>query len=121
MKSLLTLLLLFSIVSAGNVWVDHYSDCVNDTKSAQSMLDTYYGNSRVGVSFEQVNVFLNYYQYGMYGPSDLLSYFGVGIKKGISIKENIFIEPFLIVQRDFEIKDNSVWFGFYFNTTLKSW
>jgi len=115
------LLLLISISFAGSAWFDYYGDCVYDTKSLSSVKDTYYGFARVGTSLEHGDVFLSYYQYGMYGPSNLVSYFGIGVKKYIPISDRFYIEPFLIVQRDFGIKDNSMWAGTYLNIKLLEW
>jgi hypothetical protein len=114
------ILVLVSLSVAGSVWIEYYGDCTYNGSSC-SMLDTYYSNTKVGLSLEQFSMFLSYYQYGMYGKSDIFSYFGVGIKRGILLGDRFYFEPFLIIQRDFGIDDSNIWFGVYFRVLIKEW
>lgn len=120
MKWLLLVLCLITFAGAGELWVDSYMDCVHDTKSWESIPNSYYGYSRVGATFKHGDVFFSHYQYGLYGDRSLTTNFGLGVKRGWQIK-TVFVEPFILVQRDFGLESNSIWTGFYARVPIIKW
>jgi len=120
MKAMLMVLLMLVSVQAGSIWADYYGDAIFDTRSVYSVSDTYYGLMRAGASFEHGDVFLSYYQYGMYGLNDQLSYVGLGAKSAFEW-DKVILEPFIIIHRDFGLDDNGVWFGVYVRGTIWEW
>jgi len=119
-KFIVLLLALVTLSHAGGLWVDSYIDVTHDTESWASIGDTYYGCQKIGASFKYGDVFLSHYQYGFYGDNSLMTNFGLGIKRGWEIKK-VYIEGFLIGQRDFKAEINSIWAGCYVKADLFSW